>query len=303
MLVLSETQNKQRGHFMKHVKKQIAGLSVTSLVLCMGLSLGSASAADSFQIAQSDPNSITSATNPMNSGVNGVGSPSSSYVNAPEVMPNPVNPNSGQSSYRTTSPSSNRATNTRPFPETRGRTNMFYESSKPGIVGSSANEGVRQPTTYNTVPGNAPTTAVSRSTGGNPSNQVSPAPVNISVPAPAATPATQTTTVTVTQASPEVLAPPVLPPTRIEIHGSDGGTSVNVNAEGSPPVYADEAAAQALMAEERTTIVDNNDNDDNHVPITNLVLWSLLSVCLMGLAAFATYLVIKRREDNRLSDF
>lgn len=279
---------------MKQAIKYKTGMIFCSLALCLSAPAG---AAESYQLAQSG--SIDQVTRPSYSGVSGVGSPSQPDVSAPEVQTNPINPRAGQNSFADPFPGTG-SSNTRPFPESRSNTNMFYKPAKPGVIGSSANEGVRPVVPPPVAPqGAAPRTQTNTQTGTQPRIQIIPGDsqpnLQVTPPSPA-----NKTEVTITETAPEAPASVQRPP-KIEIHGSDGYPKINVNAEGGPPIYADEMAHDALFAEQ--TLVVDQDDDDDDMPITHVVLWSVMSVLLMLLASVATWFVIRRRRETRLNDF
>lgn len=207
----------------------------------------------------------------------GYGTPTNANPAAAEVAPNPANPNSGQSSYST---DDNSRTGSRPFPESsrnETRSGEFYRPSRPGVIGSDANEGER--------PAYVPPV----------SQQAAPANR-------AAAPAANSTNTNTSQA-PQTQAPQQTMP-NITVNGdqTDKPTiNIIMPLESPTPVPDGDDPLGRDSVYRDVIITDNNDKDASEIP-----LWALgggIAILLAVFASFATWWVIRRRNQAGYSQY
>lgn len=229
-------------------RKNILALPVLSLMLLAGLS-GNATAQ-----------------------TGGIGTPSNSNPSAAEVIPNPVNPNSGQSSFSDTDTRS--TPGSRPFPEssrTDTRSSEFYRSARPGIVGSDANQGERP--AYVPQRQVAPTNRSDAGSANNTSTNTSQAPQTQAPQAP--------------QSAPDI---------KINSDTSEQPTINIILPTASPEPVSD---AEDPLGRDRVyqDVIVNDRDDDDAADMTLWAIWGGLALVLAAFASFATWWVIKRRRE------
>lgn len=261
----------------------------------------------------------------------GVGTPGFSNPTAPQVVPN-VQPNTGQDTvpnvtpytgqgavpnvqpntgqdffynnpgYTTPNTNNTGSFNTaqsRPFPESSGMNttpNNMARPASPGVPGSSSNEGQR--------PGYVPSLPTNQSY----TQQAQPNQQNTQT-----RPNTQTNTQTNTtqQPNPSTTQAPLQTPmpsmmtapgSNVRINGGDSPEINIVTPSAAPSVMdADDPLGRDEVYQQLTVNEVDDANDADNLSIAGVPLWAMwssLAVLLAGFAAFATWWVMKSRQES-----
>ncbi len=306
----------------KQTQKQIGKKSSLKQALCVGsvFSIMGLSVLSGAALAQTG----------------GVGTPGFSNPTAPQVVPN-VQPNTGQDTvpnvtpytgqgavpnvqpntgqdffynnpgYTTPNTNNTGSFNTaqsRPFPESSGmntRPNDMARPASPGVPGSSSNEGQRPgyvpslPTNQSYTQQAQPNTQANQQNTQTRSNTQTNTQTN----------ANQQPNSSSTQAPLQTPMPSMItaPGSNVRINGGDSQPEINIVTPSAAPsvMDADDPLGRDEVYQQLTVNEVDDANDADALSVAGIPLWAMwssLAILLAGFAAFATWWVMKNRQET-----